>query len=85
MIIVNMMCALLAAVPYYRYKLRTKILHLKSNLRSEEPNNILWDFINDVLAGERGDTWDYPKKVSPGFFLGVRLECLEVLPLLGIT
>ena len=77
---------LLAAVPYYRYKLRTKILHPKTTLRGGEPSNRfnLWDFINDVLAGERGDTWDYPKKVSPGF-LGVRLECLEVLPSLGIT
>ena len=59
----------MAAVSYYRYKLRAKILQPKTTLRGDEPGN-LWDFINDILDGERGDTWDYPKKVYPGFFWG---------------
>ena len=61
--------ALLAAVPYYRYKLRTKILRPKSDKDSGAGFDV-WDFINDVLAGEHDVTWKYPRKISPGLFWG---------------
>ena len=61
--------ALERAVPYFRYKLRTKFLRPKSDKDSGAGFDV-WDFINDVLAGEHDVTWKYPRKISPGLFWG---------------
>ena len=70
--------ALARAVPYFRYKLCTKFLRPKSDKDSGAGFDV-WDFINDVLAGENVMLHGIIHGKYRLVYFGVPPECLEVL------